>query len=227
MSQAPERDNGASQLLIDLQRRVHATYKSRIRQAARLKNRSIVWNVSQITTGTVLVSASLVTLVYPDEFGTESGVSIVVLSIMALVMSLVQISLSLEGRSLKAFESYTKLQSLLMDIRIINTADQAPTLYRIQHINDEYQSLIRGSEGHSEADYFTSDAYIEKQDDASIDKRVNEGRKGRNNSLANNRHGRRKWIIFFSRAVTYFPLIFAVISVLILIPILKQVLLVL
>lgn len=151
-SEAAAEGDVARKLLATLERRSYLTYMGRLRASNRLAFRNRAWNATLIAASGAVTVASVALLVYPDIYGRPGPTLLVLVSILALIASLVTSSLNYSARSRDMFRNYRRIQALSAEVERTGRLAQ-PTLAIVEELNRRYDALLDESENHTTADH--------------------------------------------------------------------------
>lgn len=144
--------DAAHALLKTLEHRSYLTYLGRLHASTRLAFRNRAWNAALIAASGAVTVASVALLVYPDIYGSTGPTLLVLVSILALIASLVTSSLNYSARSRDMFHNYRRLQALSAEVERRVKAGQ-PTTLIAEDLNRRYDALLDESENHTTADH--------------------------------------------------------------------------
>lgn len=143
-----------AELLRLLEQRSYKTYCCRLRASRRLTSRYRAWNASLIASSTATTIASVALLTDESIYGAAGPTLLVCASILTLVASLVASGLDYSGRSRDMFVNYRRVQRLSAEVERTLANPASASRQELELLHDRYDSLLDGSENHTQADYY-------------------------------------------------------------------------
>lgn len=136
-----------------LAKRSYASYLARLTAEKRIRSLKNWWNGAQYSLSTALVLISIIFIAFPNAQSKTVVVFLVLLSVLALVVSLVVSFLDYSARASAMFRDYRLLQAFSVKVESLVDTKARVSRQDLSRFQKEYDSIMDASENHRSIDH--------------------------------------------------------------------------